>query len=176
MNTAVEKKNNFNLFLILNYAVIGSAISHVILFAYVFATSNSIVIAGTAINLTTLIKSLLAWSTFFLLGYSFALVFKNYGRSPIATVNGPVVDKWQQQLKEVVSNLEDQYEEQKWKGFRQFVIDKRISECPDHSIVSFYLKPSDGGVLPRFNWLRISSSRSCTDWIYTKSRYASFTS
>jgi ferredoxin-NADP reductase len=150
MNTAVEKKNDFDLFIMLNAAVIGSVISHAILFAYVFATSNSVLIAGIAITQTALIKSLLAWSTLFVAGYSFAFVFKNFGRRPTAMVNEPVVDKWQQQLQNVVSNLEDQSQENKWKGFRQFVIDKRISECPDHSIVSFYLKPYDGGVLPRF--------------------------
>jgi ferredoxin-NADP reductase len=150
MNTAVQKKNNNNLFRMLNAAVIGSVISHVVLFAYVLATSNSIAIAGTAINQTVLVQSLLVWGILFTVGYSFTIVFKFSAGRPTVTVDKPAVDKWQQQLQSVVSNLEEQYQEHKWKGFRQFVIDKRISECPDHSIVSFYLKPYDGGVLPRF--------------------------
>ena len=149
MNTAVKKKSNFNL-LMLNAAAIGSAISHAILFVYVSATSHSAVIAGTAINQSVLIKSLIVWSILFVAAYSFAFVLKYFRGQPSEKASEPTVDRWQQQLQNVVSNLEDQYEEKKWKGFRQFVIDKRISECPDHSIVSFYLKPYDGGVLPRF--------------------------
>ncbi len=35
-----------------------------------------------------------------------------------------------------------------WRGFREFTIDKIVSETPE--VKSFYLKPSDGGAIPPF--------------------------
>ena len=35
-----------------------------------------------------------------------------------------------------------------WRGFREFIIDKIVTETPE--VKSFYLKPSDGGAIPAF--------------------------
>lgn len=133
-------------------ALVGSLIGHGMLWGYSSVAAAPLVVGGSLINSQVLLQSALAWGALFAAAYGISWGVKvAKGRPAAAPVaETPEADKWQRQLQNVISNLEDQYHENKWKGFRQFVIEKRISECVDHSIVSFYLKPYDGGPLPRF--------------------------
>lgn len=38
----------------------------------------------------------------------------------------------------------------KWKGFKPFLVDKKVPEDVNETICSFYLRPVDGGVLPTY--------------------------
>ncbi|HEY5603692.1 MAG TPA: 2Fe-2S iron-sulfur cluster-binding protein [Gammaproteobacteria bacterium] len=149
--TALETRRSTFVGLITAGAM-GSLAGHVVLWAYSKIVTGPLVIAGAQITGIVMLKSGILWAVLFGAAYLLSLIvnFVNARPKTSRVVENPQADKWQQQLQSVISNLEDQHHENKWKGFRQFVIDKRISECPDHSIVSFYLKPYDRGPIPRF--------------------------
>ena len=150
-NGALENKSS-NIAGILTAGLIGSAAGHLLLWVYIMTVAGPVVIAGFEINGLVLVKSVVIWTLLFGAGYflNFILNFASSRPKAGQVTDSPQVDKWEKQLQSAISNLEDQYHENKWKGFRQFIIEKRISECDDHSITSFYLKPYDGGPLPRF--------------------------
>lgn len=73
------------------------------------------------------------------------------------TASDELIDAWAAaygQLADLLIKVEgDIYKEQAnteggWSGWRPFIVEERVEETPD--VVSFYLKPADGGMVPAY--------------------------